>query len=191
MTGLNIGARIREHRTALGMSQEELAEACLCSRQTISNWETNKTLPDVQSLKYLATAFDTTVDDLIAEDGPKIIRRTSADRRELQVLLVAEFALIACMIPTVVYDFLHPGSGAIWLLATPALCEIALTAREVHLHRKHDLSTLSEVGDYIEGKQPKPRKVGRIASFLEHHWLLLALILGVAIFFIGESVFAR
>lgn len=45
-----IGAGIREQRERLGMSQEALARACMVSRQTISNWETGKTLPDIQSL---------------------------------------------------------------------------------------------------------------------------------------------
>lgn len=160
MAGWHIGARIRQHRQALNMSQESLAASCMCSRQTVSNWETGKTLPDLQSLKYLAAAFDTTTDDLIADDGPEIARRASADRRELQVLLAAELALAVCMIPPVVYDFLHPGNGVIWFLIVPVLCEVAITVREVHLHRKHNLATLSEIGDYIEGKQPKPRKTG-------------------------------
>lgn len=36
---VSIGSRIREHREALGMSQDELAQACHVSRQTISSWE--------------------------------------------------------------------------------------------------------------------------------------------------------
>ena len=35
-----VGSRIRAHREALSMSQEELARACFVSRQTISNWGT-------------------------------------------------------------------------------------------------------------------------------------------------------
>ena len=36
----HVAERVREHRAALGLSQEELARACHVSRQTISNWET-------------------------------------------------------------------------------------------------------------------------------------------------------
>ena len=36
------------------MSQEQLAEAIFVSRQTISNWETDRTYPDVQSLLLLS-----------------------------------------------------------------------------------------------------------------------------------------
>lgn len=86
MTGLNIGTNIREHRRALSMPQEELAAICMVSRQTVSNWETGKTLPDVHSLKYLAAAFGTTVDELLADDGPEIARRSSIGRYEFQAV---------------------------------------------------------------------------------------------------------
>lgn len=57
------------------MKQEALAAACKVSRQTVSNWERNKTLPDIASLKAIATAFDTSV------DAPHIIERFDADSR--------------------------------------------------------------------------------------------------------------
>lgn len=64
-----IGARIREHRDALGMSQDELAQACRVSRQTISSWENGKTLPDIQSLALLAGIFDTGLEDRAEKGG--------------------------------------------------------------------------------------------------------------------------
>lgn len=78
---MEIGTRIREYRQANGMKQEALAAACKVSRQTVSNWERNKTLPDIASLKAIATAFDTSVDALIGNDAPHIIERFDADSR--------------------------------------------------------------------------------------------------------------
>lgn len=187
MTGLNIGSRIRGHRTALNMSQEELAGTCLCSRQTISNWETGKTLPDVQSLKYLAAAFDTTVDNLIADDEFEIIRKSSSDRRELQVLLTAEFALIACIAPIITYDRLHPENGVFFLVIPPVLCLIAIYMRERYLHVRHDLDTIFKVDAYIRGKSLAvgKRQLGPMTSFLVRHWLALAFATGVALYFLS------
>ena len=198
MTGLNIGARIREHRMTLDMSQEELAETCLCSRQTISNWETNKTLPDVQSLKYLAAAFDTTVDNLIADDGPEIIRRTSADRRELKVLSVANAFLL--VLALALRPVMRRGDMAVpdipglivgvVLLAGLAAIVLRMTA----LYRKHHLSTNIEIADYLAGRisngQAGKREVGSpLRQFYERNrfaitvlgWALLALAVGVVI----------
>lgn len=44
---MELAMHIKEHRARLGMSQEELAESIFVSRQTISNWETDRTYPDV------------------------------------------------------------------------------------------------------------------------------------------------
>lgn len=97
---MEIGTRIREHRQANGMKQEALAAACKVSRQTVSNWERNKTLPDIASLKAIATAFDTSVDALIGNDAPHIIERFDADSRRflaifflMQVCWVSSYLL--------------------------------------------------------------------------------------------------
>ena len=196
MTGLNIGERIRQHRTALGMSQEALAETCLCSRQTISNWETNKTLPDVQSLKYLAAAFDTAVDDLIAEDGPKIIRRTSADRRELQVLSIANAFLLVLVL--VLRPVMQRGDAPVpdipgLIVGVILLAGVAaIVLRTTALYRKHHLSTNIEIADYLAGRitsgqAGKPETDSSLRRFYERNrfavmvlgWALLALAAGV------------
>ena len=45
---MEVGNRIRKFRTELGFNQDELAEKIYVSRQTISNWENNKSYPDQQ-----------------------------------------------------------------------------------------------------------------------------------------------
>lgn len=59
---------LKEHRGRLGLSQEELAERIFVSRQTISNWETDRTYPDVQSLLLLSELFETSIDELVKGD---------------------------------------------------------------------------------------------------------------------------
>ena len=58
---MEVGNRIREERERLGVSQEELARRVFVSRQTVSNWETGKTYPDVQSLLLLSGLFEVSV----------------------------------------------------------------------------------------------------------------------------------
>ena len=66
-TEMELAGQIKKHRQALGISQEALAEKIYVSRQTISNWETARTYPDVQSLLLLSVAFDISIDELIKE----------------------------------------------------------------------------------------------------------------------------
>ena len=50
------------------ISQEELALKIFVSRQTISNWETNKSCPDIKSLITLSNIFNVSLDNFIKED---------------------------------------------------------------------------------------------------------------------------
>lgn len=91
---VNIGARIKAHREAAGLQQAELADICQVSRQTISNWERNRTLPDVESLKRMADRFGTTVDALIGNDAPAIVRYAEEQAADIRGLFFAHVVLM-------------------------------------------------------------------------------------------------
>ncbi|MGV3006122.1 helix-turn-helix domain-containing protein [Streptococcus pluranimalium] len=60
--------RLVDLRKSKQLSQEELAEKLYVSRQTISNWERDRTYPDINSLLLIATFFDVSLDNLIKGD---------------------------------------------------------------------------------------------------------------------------
>ena len=47
---MELGKQIKKHRQEAHLSQDELANRIYVSRQTISNWENDKSYPDVNSL---------------------------------------------------------------------------------------------------------------------------------------------
>ena len=49
--------QIKRYRTDMNLSQEELAEKIYVTRQTISNWENDKSYPDIHSLLLLSSTF--------------------------------------------------------------------------------------------------------------------------------------
>ena len=55
---MDIGAKIRDARVKSGLTQEQAAEALSVSRQTISNWETGKTYPDIVSVVRMSDLYD-------------------------------------------------------------------------------------------------------------------------------------
>lgn len=69
---MDIQNQIRYHRERLGLTQEELAQKMYVSRQTISNWETAHSYPDLENLLRLSILFDTSLDDLIKGDALKM-----------------------------------------------------------------------------------------------------------------------
>ena len=66
---MELHERIKKLRTEKDWSQEMLAERAYVSRQTVSNWETDKCYPDVRSLIILADIFGVSLDELIKGDG--------------------------------------------------------------------------------------------------------------------------
>lgn len=64
---MEIGNMLKENRTAYQLTQEQLAEKIFVSKKTISNWETGRTTPDLDSLIRLANLFDLSLDNLLLE----------------------------------------------------------------------------------------------------------------------------
>lgn len=62
---VNLGERIVDLRNRRRISQSELAEALDVSRQSVSKWETNSSVPDLEKLIRLADFFGITLDELV------------------------------------------------------------------------------------------------------------------------------
>ena len=65
---MSLGSNLSDARKKKGLSQEAVAEKLGVSRQTISKWETDETLPDIRQSKHLALLYGLTLDELIAFD---------------------------------------------------------------------------------------------------------------------------
>lgn len=65
---MSLGNSLFNARKKNGMSQEEVAEKLGVSRQTISKWELDETLPDIQQSKRLSNLYHLTLDELIDFD---------------------------------------------------------------------------------------------------------------------------
>lgn len=62
---MELGTQIRKYRNERTLSQEALAEKVHVSRQTVSNWENDKSYPDVNSLVLLSEVCEISLDQLI------------------------------------------------------------------------------------------------------------------------------
>ena len=65
---MEIGNRLKNARKNIGMTQEQVAEKIGVSRQTISNWENNKSYPDIVSVISLSDLYSVSLDELLKED---------------------------------------------------------------------------------------------------------------------------
>lgn len=70
---MNLGENIHAYRIKSGMSQGDLAGALEVSRQSVSKWENNAALPELDKLMRMSKLFSVTLDELvygIREDQP-------------------------------------------------------------------------------------------------------------------------
>ena len=66
---MEIGAVLKTVRNAAGLSQEQAAEALGVSRQTVSNWETGKSYPDIVSVIRMSDLYAVSLDRLLKEES--------------------------------------------------------------------------------------------------------------------------
>lgn len=62
---MTVGEKIQKYRKGLDLSQEELGQKLLVSRQTISLWEKDQTVPTIDNLIRLREIFGVSVDEIL------------------------------------------------------------------------------------------------------------------------------
>lgn len=95
---MDIGNKIKKYREINKISQEELADKLFVSRQTISNWETNKFYPDIKSLSMMSNIFDVTLDEFIEGDINEMKKKVEENDikvfKKLSLLFTIEFIIM-------------------------------------------------------------------------------------------------
>lgn len=65
---MEIEKKLKEVRERAGLTQEQVSQAAMVSRQTISNWENGRSLPDIISIIKLSDIYGISVDELLKGD---------------------------------------------------------------------------------------------------------------------------
>lgn len=178
---MDISNQIKTRREAMGLSQEQLAEKLYVSRQTISNWERDKTYPDVQSLLMLSILFDTSIDTLVKGDVTVMEEVVERDHKRMGtrmmrlavlmlLLLAAAFALI--LSPAFVWMEEAWGVGIASAVAfLPAVAALVVAAILEQIKRENDLVTYREILVFMNGEDEidrDPRALPRRAWPTRH-----------------------
>lgn len=158
---MELGQQLKAHRKELGISQDELAEKIFVSRQSISNWENNKTYPDIHTLLLLAETFGVSLDELIKGDVEEMKEEINAQERasfNRDTVCFAIFGIVTVLSIAPLYAFLDYIGCLIWALIVGVagyFCgrvELYKTMFDIQTYKEilafqqgADLSTLSAV----------------------------------------------
>ncbi len=153
---MELGNRIKELRKAQNINQDELAEKLFVSRQTISNWENDKSYPDIQSVLLLSEIFNVSVDQLLKGDVEKMERiiteQTQADINKMNTyaigMLISIVALLIFM-PVLAY------TTGFWFFIPSVLlfaCAMYFAIRIEKCKKEYNVQTYKEIAAFTKGE---------------------------------------
>lgn len=177
---MELGKQIKKYRNDLGISQDILAEKVYVSRQTISNWENDKSYPDVNSLLLLSEVFDVSIDILIKGDIKEMKEQVNAaDRKQFEKLgkVFSVFFIISIITPIPLAYFLRFVGVGIWVILMSITLYLAFL---VEKKKKYfDIQTYKEIIAFSEGKSLDEIAKAREEGKRPYQKVLLAVIAGV------------
>ena len=194
MDDLEIGKTIKQHRAELGWSQEVLAEKAYVSRQTVSNWETEKSYPDVHSLLILSDLFGVSLDELIKGDVAVMKEQVkSKDVRTFKKLqLICGLGILLLIVTGVpLLEYGGAVGGVVW--GALAVGVFLAWHRFEQIKSENDVQTYREVLAFVNGetlddiertKEAKKRRSLKILEIIVAAQAIIVLIVcaGVLIF---------
>ena len=177
---MDIGLQIKKFREQQKISQEELAFKIFVSRQTISNWETNKSCPDVKSLITLSNIFNVSLDNFIKEDIKEM--REVVEKATIKKFNVISVVFLIELVVVAVSAYpLFSIKGNIGIIIWLCLFAITLyTASKIEKFKKsYDIQTYKEILAFIDGKQLTHDETQQEIGKRNYQKIIFAFIAGV------------
>lgn len=72
---MNLGENIYKYRTQKNLSQGDLADSLDVSRQSVSKWENNNAVPELEKLVKMSELFGISLDELVGKDAPPALHQ--------------------------------------------------------------------------------------------------------------------
>lgn len=199
---MTFGERLLEYRNHVNLSQEKLAEKIGVTRQTVSKWETNQSVPDFDKILPLCEALGITTEELITgekevknieleeikQENEKLEKEYMQKRSKKKAIVLSISIFLYCiatfslpyMLEVLKYEEAH--AVMIWAI----LCTIAtvmivyfFVAYPANENKKSIKEKLEEVNDTIEEinkLDDKNIKVGTVDEKIKTEALVIEII---------------
>ncbi len=177
---MKLAQQIKQRRQALGISQEELAQRVYVTRQTVSNWENERSYPDIGSLIRLSDLFGVSLDTLIKgdlEEMQKQIDETDRKRFDRDSAIYTGLFAASILSAVPLTYFLRWVGAAIWLLLAGVMFFYSLRVEKQK--KAFDIHTYREIVAFSQGKRLDELEKAREAGKRPYQRVLLAIASGV------------
>lgn len=155
---MNINQQLKHYRHQFEFSQEKLAEKLFVSRQTISNWETGRSYPDLRSLLMLSELFDVSLDELVK--GDLTMMKNEVEKQKMNKYsmgMALGWVLLMVSGPLV----LAIGAYGIILLGLSVSFMFYCAYKLERLKKDHNIQTYAEITAFMEDRANDMTKEGR------------------------------
>ena len=150
---MELGKQIKMYRLENKLSQEELADRIYVSRQTISNWENDKSYPDINSLVLLSEVFKVSLDKLIKGDidvMKDVIKKEEVDKMNrygkiYTIMLIVTVVSVVPLFMWLGFWALIPW-GIVWMVS------MFFASKIEKIKKDNDVQTYKEIVAFSEGK---------------------------------------
>ena len=150
---MELGKQIKMYRLENKLSQEELADWIYVSRQTISNWENDKSYPDINSLVLLSEVFKVSLDKLIKGDVDvmkDVIQKEEVDKMNHygKIYTIMLIVTVVSVVPLFMWLGLWAFIpwGIVWMVSMYFVSKFEIIKKD------NDVQTYKEIVAFSEGK---------------------------------------
>lgn len=111
---MEIGKKLKSTRLQKGLTQEAVAEKIQVSRQTISNWENEKSYPDIVSVVNSSNLYEISLDELLKGDERMLehLEESTNMVKSNKKLIVAVVVNIVFLLALMLLSFAIPNKVA-------------------------------------------------------------------------------
>lgn len=150
---MELGKQIKMHRQEAELCQEELANRVYVSRQTILNWENDKSYPDVNSLVLLSEIFQISLDKLIKGDigvMKEVIQKEEIEKMKRYGRIYTIMLIVTVVSAVPLFMWLGVWAFIPWGIIWAISMYFALKIEKVK--KDNDVQSYKEIVAFSEGK---------------------------------------
>lgn len=156
---MNLSKQIKHFRNTANFSQEELAEKMYVSRQSISNWENERSYPDIHNLLMLSAIFDVSLDELVKGD----VEMMKSELQQSNIfkwvyMMMAGMIVMPLSIAPVIRFF---GMAGLFIPLLLFVITMVAAYRVESVKKKNQLKTYRQIVDFLEGKPIRKAAVSK------------------------------
>ncbi|WKF83952.1 helix-turn-helix domain-containing protein [Lacticaseibacillus pantheris] len=176
---MQIGIRLATARKEHALTQQQVADQLHLTRQTVSNWENERSYPDVASLIDLSNLYGLSLDILLKEDN-RMMDKVRADAMALRKTMVtfwASWIIDVALAALLILSQLHVVGFELGGIASMIVCVLVLVNMVVMWPAQKEINHLAG----RDVKNIQRRRSRRLAIVIT-----VIVLLGVALILVGH-----